>query len=302
MTTERVVDVIIPTRNRPELTLEAVDSIRAQTFPGWHVIVVDDCSDEESRDELAAAVAGDERVTLVRREAQGGAQEARQTGLENSTAPFVAILDSDDLWLPQKLERQLEYYDRHKGQFDRLGAVLCGHVWLDSEGRARKTRLPEVCGTASPLVSDNMSAILVRREYLDKAGGFLPPGEVSRAGANHIDFYVRLTKVCQFVAVPEVLVTCRAHAGKRDSDVLSSSVGADNLAYLIRRHSAYLDRFPSEKAQLHARTGARYFAIGARREGAGHFLQALRSGGPRSAVRIARTYGLFAIKRSLVPR
>lgn len=299
VTSTPLVDVIIPTRNRAGLTMEAIESVRAQTFRDWRVIVADDCSDEGSWKELASAAEIDERITVVRRETQGGAQEARQTGLQHASATFIAILDSDDLWETTKLERQVEYYNRHRESLGRLGAVLCGHVWVDAEGTVRKTRQPHVCGPASPLVSDNMSTLLVRREALDEAGGFLPPGEISRAGANHIDFYVRLTKVCDFVAVPEVLVTCRAHAGGRDSDVLATRVGADNLAYLLERHRAYLDGFPSEKAQLHARTGARYFTIGERREGATHFAAAFRDTDWRTAIYILRRYARFLIRTLL---
>src|SRR5438270_1752287 len=101
---QATVDVIIPTRNRLAYTIEAVDSVRAQTFTDWHLYVVDDASDDGSAEELAGALAGDLRITVIRRATRGHSNATRQTGFEASNADLVALLDSDDLWHPSKLE------------------------------------------------------------------------------------------------------------------------------------------------------------------------------------------------------
>lgn len=296
------VDVIIPTRNRGELTREAVESVRRQTFQRWRLLVVDDASTDGSVEDLRELARLDPRIHVLERPVRGGAQCARQTGLEASTAPFVAILDSDDLWAPAKLERQLDHYRRHANDLPDLGVVLCGHIWIDVSGAQRgAARRPEVHGRPSPLVSDNMSTILMRRDYLVAAGGFLPHGQQSRAGANHIDFYLRMTQQCSFSAVPDVLVTCRAHEGIRDSDVLGQATGADNLADLLERHSAYLEHYPAERAMLRARAAARYLAVGQRGRGLRYLASALTGVGPRTAGRVLRRYGPFAA-RTLRPR
>lgn len=301
--TGQLIDVIIPTRNRPELTAEAIASVQAQTMTDWRLLVVDDHSTEGHLRALEKVISGDARVVLIRRAEQGGAQVARQTGLEASDALFVAILDSDDLWAPEKLERQLRHYEEHQGGLERLGAILCGHYWGDRAGVPQgEPRQPVVYGRASPLVSDNMSTILIRRDFLDHAGGFLPPGEHSRAGANHIDFYLRLTQECDFAAVPEVLVTCRRHGDQRDSDILGSRAGADNLAYLLERHAAYLERHPRERALLQARTGARYLAVGSRREGLQYLTRALQRADLATTRRLLRQYGPFTVKALVTPR
>src|SRR5437764_15294166 len=130
-----VVDVIIPTRNRLTLTLEAVESVRSQTFTDWHLYVVDDASSDASADGLASALDGDERVTLIRRRTQGGSNAARQAGFAAGRGDWVAILDSDDLWLPKKLELQVASAE-HTG----AAVVWCGHYY-SARGRARDLRV-----------------------------------------------------------------------------------------------------------------------------------------------------------------
>lgn len=297
---DHMVDVIIPTRNRPELTAEAIASVRGQTVDAWRLYVVDDCSAAQNVGVLQDIASSDRRITLISRQEQGGAQQARQTGFEASSAPFVAILDSDDLWAPGKLARQLECYEHHRGTLKRLGAVLCGHIWVDAVGVPQgEARIPKVTGSASPLVSDNMSTVLVRRDYLERAGGFLPAGERSRAGANHIDFYLRLTQQCDFVAVPEVLVTCRRHKGKRDSDILGRRDGADNLAFVLDQHAEFLKSFPQDRERLRARVGARYLSIGDRRRGLHYLIGALKRSDVATKTSLARQYLPFAVKSVL---
>src|SRR3954467_3707834 len=101
---------VTPPGTRPVWPVAPIESVRRQTFTDWRLFVVDD-SDDETADRSAAAAAGDPRVTIIRREDPRGASAARQTGLDHGAAPLVAILDSDDVWLPQKLERQLQTWE-----------------------------------------------------------------------------------------------------------------------------------------------------------------------------------------------
>jgi len=106
------VSVIIPTYNREHVLPRAVDSVLNQTFRDFELIIVDDAS----TDNTAELVAGmdDPRIRYFRHDTNQYAAGARNTGLDAVAGEFVAFLDSDDLWLPHKLEQQL-------GQLDRLG-------------------------------------------------------------------------------------------------------------------------------------------------------------------------------------
>ena len=106
ISTQPLVSVVIPTYNRADLIYRAVDSVRLQTYQNWEIIVVDDCSQED----IAGAVQkiNDDRITFIRHNTNKGGSEARNTGIKQAKGEYVAFLDSDDIWLPQKLELQLK--------------------------------------------------------------------------------------------------------------------------------------------------------------------------------------------------
>jgi glycosyltransferase involved in cell wall biosynthesis len=99
------VSVVIPTRNRPELVVRAVRSALAQTLAELEVVVIIDGPDAATV--AALGEIGDERVRWVERETSGGAPTARNHGVDVALAEWVAFLDDDDEWLPEKLEIQL---------------------------------------------------------------------------------------------------------------------------------------------------------------------------------------------------
>ncbi|GAA2556123.1 hypothetical protein GCM10010435_28450 [Winogradskya consettensis] len=105
MDTPAEVSVVIPTRNRPDLLTRAVRSVLAQTVPELEVVVVIDGPDEVTTKALAEI--GDPRVRTVPLAEKGGAPNARNMGVQAASAPWVALLDDDDEWLPQKLAVQL---------------------------------------------------------------------------------------------------------------------------------------------------------------------------------------------------
>src|SRR5256714_13067953 len=99
------ISVIMPAFNAAPHIRQSIQSVLAQTFDNWDLIVVDDGSTDET-----ATLAGsfsDSRIRCVRRE-NGGQAAARNTGIVNTHGEFIAFLDADDLWLPAKLDRQLD--------------------------------------------------------------------------------------------------------------------------------------------------------------------------------------------------
>jgi len=101
-----IVSVIIPVYNRSSTITRSVESALAQTFQALEVIVVDDGSSDATRDRVESIQ--DERLRLIRHESNRGAAAARNTGMQASQAKYIAWLDSDDEWLPEKLQTQLD--------------------------------------------------------------------------------------------------------------------------------------------------------------------------------------------------
>jgi glycosyltransferase involved in cell wall biosynthesis len=120
------VSVVIPTYNRLDLVRRALDSVIAQTYPDYEILLVDDGSDEPVGD-LAGLYP---QIRILRHERNRGAAAARNTGIQASEAEFVAFLDSDDCWLPQKLQAQVALLDADPS----LGGCVTGYINHTAEG------------------------------------------------------------------------------------------------------------------------------------------------------------------------
>ena len=263
------VDVIIPTRNRPALTLEAIESVRRQTFQNWHLYVVDDASDDDTAEQVANAARHDDRIVVVRRTRQGGSNAARQTGFEHASAALVAILDSDDLWVPHKLETQLARWNEERRLGRHLGVVVCRHAYTDLDGRRLFGPLPPRRSSRlwTPFTIYNTSTPLMSRAALERAGGFHPPGHPRFCTTDHIDLYLRLTRQHPVAVVPEVLVRCRHHTGERNSDHQGTAAAAQEAACLLQLHGDVLAADRRQRAWLRGCVGGRYLAAGYFAEG-----------------------------------
>jgi glycosyltransferase involved in cell wall biosynthesis len=289
--TDPLVDVIIPTRNRLKLTIDAVRSVKAQTHSSWRLIIVDDASEAPVVSGLEDLAAEDRRISMIARSIPGGPQAARQTGWGASTADFVAFLDSDDVWMRTKLQRQLEVFTDRAVDLPNLGAVLCGHAWEDLSGARRgQPRRPKANGSASPLVSNNMSTILLRRDAVIRAGGLLPEGQRSLRTCEHVEFYMRLSQCCDFTVVDQALVVCRDHPGERASDALKTALAAEEMEYVLQLHQDMLESHPRERAQLQAQIGARYLEIHDMPRGIRYLRSSLKGAGFMSALKILRRF------------
>lgn len=102
----KTVSVVIPAYNRERTIKRAICSALNQTYPVYEVIVVDDCSDDDTA--LIAEMIGDPRVRVVRNGINSGACKSRNTGIASARGDYIALLDSDDEWLPEKLRKQID--------------------------------------------------------------------------------------------------------------------------------------------------------------------------------------------------
>src|SRR2546421_610268 len=101
------VSVILPTYDRLPLLREAVESVRAQTWADWELVVIDDGSTDGTAEYLTELASVDPRVRVLRRPHRGNPARLRNEAVAASTGEYVAFQDSDDVWEPEKLARQL---------------------------------------------------------------------------------------------------------------------------------------------------------------------------------------------------
>ena len=125
-----LVSVIIPVYNGQEFIRDAVQSALLQTYPNLEVIVVDDGSTDSTRAIVEALAAADARVELIS-QANGGVARARNRGISAARGEFIAPLDADDMWAPEKIQRQVARMAEYGTE---TGLVYCWWVWIDVDG------------------------------------------------------------------------------------------------------------------------------------------------------------------------
>jgi teichuronic acid biosynthesis glycosyltransferase TuaG len=109
-----LVSIITPSWNVERLIGETILSVQAQTLGDWELLIADDCSTDNTAAVIESYAANDSRIRLIRQPRNGGPALARQTAIERAKGRFIAFLDSDDLWLPTKLERQIAFARAHR--------------------------------------------------------------------------------------------------------------------------------------------------------------------------------------------
>lgn len=227
------VSIIIPTHDRLRLLLAALDSVAAQTFTDYEVIVVDDGSTEQ----IAEGIADHPTRPRVLRQPNLGPAAARNRGIQAATAPLLAFLDSDDLWLPTMLERFVSALHA-----DRSHRIFYGPMSpIDADGRAVPGRTKPCQGgwiTQRLFCSSfiHVPTVVCHKELLLEAGGF----NESLPVCEDYDLWLRLSVDHSFGLIDEPLALRRLHDNR-----LSKSRMSRNLTV----KAAMLKRFYScEKA------------------------------------------------------
>jgi glycosyltransferase involved in cell wall biosynthesis len=205
------VSAIIPTYNRRELVQRAIDSVLAQTHPVEEIIVVDDGSTDGTGEALRARYG--ERIRY-HWQANAGVSAARNTGMAIAGGRYFALLDSDDLWRPEKTARQTAWLDAHP----EFGLVLCDVVRVDAEGIPydvfHRREVVREDGWALRWLLLNPSLVpastMFRREVYETCGGFDP----ALRTAEDIDFHLRVARRWQIgVIEAELVEAMRGHEG-----------------------------------------------------------------------------------------
>ena len=129
MEDEALVSVIMPVHNSAVLLREAATSVLQQTYAQLEIWLVDDCSTDDSWQLMQTLAQEDCRVQLIRLESNGGAAAARNHGIHAARGRYIAFLDADDLWLPQKLERQIAFMQQHHSPLS-----CAAYAWMDAKG------------------------------------------------------------------------------------------------------------------------------------------------------------------------
>ena len=252
--------VVIPTYNRSELVREAAASVLAQTYRPLELIVVDDGSSDATSDALAP-LSG---VQVLRQAHTGMPGQVRNAGARLARGEYLAFLDSDDLWLPQKLAQQVaaataagEVISHTRERWVRRGRVI-------SQRSQRHRRRGDLFADSLRRCVLGPSTVLLRRAVFEQTGGFREDLEI----AEDYELWLRLTARYQVGYVAQELVIKRAgHA-----DQLSERYGQIEIFRLralrdlvTAGHFSTASRHTAAGAELARK--ARIYAAGCRKRG-----------------------------------
>ena len=124
-----LVSIIMAAYNAEKTIEQAIDSVLSQTYTNFELLVVNDCSKDRTAELVKGIAATDGRVRLISNVKNSGVSYTRKHGLEEANGSWIAILDSDDAWAPEKLEKQIELQNRTNADL-----LFTGSAFMDADG------------------------------------------------------------------------------------------------------------------------------------------------------------------------
>jgi glycosyltransferase involved in cell wall biosynthesis len=248
------VSVVIPTHNRRRLLLRALRSVLVQREIELEVLVVDDGSIDNSAEAVRSL--DDPRVGVLRHQTSRGVATARNAGAAAAAGTWIALLDDDDLWAPDKLTRQVTAAQEAGARWAYAGAVE-----IDEEGRllgGERPPPPELLVqelTRRNLMPAGSSNVIMLADVFRSSGGF-------DVGLRHLadwDMWLRLSALGSPASVPEALVAYRFHPAQATLDTRGMIAEAQVLR---GRHGTDLNSIRRWLAWSRLRQGHRWEAVG----------------------------------------
>ena len=215
--------IVIPTYNRGKVLGRAIESVANQTFKDFEIIIVDDCSTDETKkliDEFE-----DPRITYIKHKNNRGGAAARNTGIKAARGDFIAFQDSDAEWMPDKLEKQMNVFLSAK---DDVNVVYTAFLWIKDNHKSyipAKGQAHKEGDVLHQLLKRNFvdtATAVVRKKCFDKVGLF----DEGLPRYQDWDLFIRLARHYHFKFVDEPLVI---------SHFMADSISADNKAAITAR-------------------------------------------------------------------
>lgn len=214
---EELVSIIMPNYNGAKYLKESIESVLAQTYTNWELLIVDDCSTDDSVKIIEEYVQQDERVHLIVQKENKGVANTRNTGIANAKGKYIALLDSDDVWKSEKLEKQKTLMEKETALIS-----YCSYDFIDECGKKiKKTfKVPPKTNFKKMLISSVIScstgmfeAQLLKDHYFNDK-------------YYHEDYvlWLELLKIpVKAVGVQEVLANYRLHSDSRSAQKINAA-------------------------------------------------------------------------------
>ena len=243
--TDTLLSIIIPTYNRPELLLRAVNSALAQTIENFEVIVVDDCSS------TPIDLPEDPRLRIIRLSKNQGGSAARNIGTKAAKGHWINFLDDDDELLPHMAEVSLKALQQTS--LSKPVGAISGIEVVDSKGKVIKTRIPPTLPRGSHYGLEDIDSdrsflckqtLIVEKEVLLSIGGF----DEHLPSRIHTDLFLRLNLVCSLLGIQQVGYRLYKHDGFQiSSDPTRRQTGYNRI---LEKHHEIFQAHPKMYANF----------------------------------------------------
>jgi len=239
MTSTPLISVVIPAYNAANFLPQVIQSVLDQSYANWELLIIDDGSKDNTKEVVNDFCQSDSRVNLVSKE-NGGVSVARNLGAELAKGELIAFLDSDDLWLKDKLKSHIEYMAAHPN----VGASFSRVELIESDGKTtRKTTnnivdklQPQDLFYGNPTVTT--SNLVIRKSVFQELNGF----DESMQYNEDIDLLFRLSfqKNWEITGIDQVLVQYRLHSSGLSSTLIKMEDGWAKLMQKARQKAPEL--------------------------------------------------------------
>ena len=262
------VSVIIPVYNQSKFIDKAIESVLKQSYQDFEIIVINDGSTDNTESMVQSFI--DLRIRYIFHEKNLGISEARNTGIRNSRGKYIALLDADDEFLPEKLDMQVNLL---RNEPSNVGVVCAWSFNIDENGNYISKRcLPRKEGNIfEDLLSTNylsVPALLIRRECFEKVGLF----DSSLDGQEDWDMWIRIAKYYKFSLIKISLAKRRIHPNRISHHLGKKVVTAKSI---IKKHINELKNRRNVHSKHYFYIGLRYCYMGKTGIGRGYFYKAI---------------------------
>ncbi|HIQ94700.1 TPA: glycosyltransferase family 2 protein [Candidatus Ventrenecus stercoripullorum] len=171
--TEELISIVVPVYNAEKFLNDTIQTVLAQTYPNWELLLVDDCSSDDSVSIIKKFAANDDRIHLLRNEKNSGAALTRNKGIEEAKGTYLCFLDADDLWEKEKLEKQLKFMKENHCAFS-----FTSYEFADSNGipNGKKVKVPRTINYKQALKNTTIftSTVMFDLNKLAKEDIYMP--------------------------------------------------------------------------------------------------------------------------------
>lgn len=235
----KLVSIITPSYKSEQFISQTIESVLSQTYRNWEMIIIDDCSPDNVNNLIKKYIEKDNRIKLIKLEKNIGPANARNEGIKQAKGKYIAFLDSDDIWFPKKLEKQLKFMK------DNNLVVTCSSYYtIDENGKRINTRIVKKFFTYRDMLKSNHIGNLTGIYDCEKLG------KIYMDNVGHEDYTLWL-KVIQKIGATRALIEPLAEYRILDNSLSGNKIKSAKWTWNIYRNVIGLDIFKSTYYFMH---------------------------------------------------